>query len=285
MKILAIRGKNLASLAGEFEVDFGQEPLKSTGLFAISGPTGAGKSTLLDALCMALYERTPRLIKAGQQNLPDVGEHTVSQQDARNLLRRGCTEGYAEVDFVGTGPQALRARWAVRRARGKADGSLQKTTMTLCLLPGLQPLGGTNREVLAEITQRIGLSFEQFTRAVLLAQNEFSAFLKADDNERGALLETLTGRTIYSTLSQRAYIRAQQERQAKSTIEARFADQAPLQNYDAPKSLGWHKNTHNYAFLHLKPPLHWLSRAYKWAKAANPAPCRYCRAMQTASWQ
>lgn len=228
MKILAIRGKNLASLAGEFEVDFGLEPLKSTGLFAISGPTGAGKSTLLDALCMALYERTPRLIKAGQQNLPDVGEHTVSQQDARNLLRRGCADGYAEVDFVGTGPQALRARWAVRRARGKADGSLQKTTMTLCLLPGLQPLGGTNREVLAEITQRIGLSFEQFTRAVLLAQNEFSAFLKADDNERGALLETLTGRTIYSTLSQRAYTRAQQERQTRATIEARFADQAPL---------------------------------------------------------
>ena len=228
MKILAIRGKNLASLAGEFEVDFGVEPLKSTGLFAISGPTGAGKSTLLDALCMALYERTPRLIKAGQQNLPDVGEHTVSQQDARNLLRRGCAEGYAEVDFVGTDQLALRARWSVRRARGKADGSLQKTTMTLHQLPGLQPLGGTNREVLAEITQRIGLSFEQFTRAVLLAQNEFSAFLKADDNERGALLETLTGRTIYSTLSQRAYARAQQERQTRATIEARFADQLPL---------------------------------------------------------
>ena len=228
MKILAIRGKNLASLAGEFDVDFGLEPLKSTGLFAISGPTGAGKSTLLDALCMALYERTPRLIKAGQQNLPDVGEHTVSQQDARNLLRRGCAEGYAEVDFVGTDQQALRARWAVRRARGKADGSLQKTTMTLHQLPGLQPLGGTNREVLAEITQRIGLSFEQFTRAVLLAQNEFSAFLKADDNERGALLETLTGRTIYSTLSQRAYTRAQQERLTRASIEARFADQAPL---------------------------------------------------------
>lgn len=228
MKILAIRGKNLASLAGEFEVDFGVEPLKSTGLFAISGPTGAGKSTLLDALCMALYERTPRLIKAGQQNLPDVGEHTVSQQDARNLLRRGCAEGYAEVDFVGTDQLALRARWSVRRARGKADGSLQKTSMTLHQLPGLRPLGGTNREVLAEITQRIGLSFEQFTRAVLLAQNEFSAFLKADDNERGALLETLTGRTIYSTLSQRAYARAQQERLTRATIEARFADQLPL---------------------------------------------------------
>ena len=60
MKILAIRGKNLASL-GEFEMDFQREPLASAGLYAITGPTGAGKSTLLDALCLALYEQTPRL--------------------------------------------------------------------------------------------------------------------------------------------------------------------------------------------------------------------------------
>ena len=42
MKILRIGVKNLASLAGEFEVDFEREPLASSGLFAISGPTGAG---------------------------------------------------------------------------------------------------------------------------------------------------------------------------------------------------------------------------------------------------
>ena len=54
MKTLAIRGKNLASLASEFEIDFRLEPLASTGLFAICGPTGAGKSTLLDALSLAL---------------------------------------------------------------------------------------------------------------------------------------------------------------------------------------------------------------------------------------
>ena len=74
MKILAIRGKNLASLAGEFCVDFQQEPLSSSGLFAISGPTGAGKSTLLDALCVALYDATPRLLRAGTRGiaLPDV---------------------------------------------------------------------------------------------------------------------------------------------------------------------------------------------------------------------
>ena len=60
MKVLAIRGRNLASL-GEFNVDFTQEPLASAGLFAITGATGAGKSTLLDALCLALYNKTPRL--------------------------------------------------------------------------------------------------------------------------------------------------------------------------------------------------------------------------------
>ena len=62
MKILKISGRNLASLGEEFCVDFEQEPLASAGLYAISGPTGAGKSTLLDALCLALYGTTPRLV-------------------------------------------------------------------------------------------------------------------------------------------------------------------------------------------------------------------------------
>ena len=79
MKILAIRGRNLASLSSEFELDFTAEPLASAGLFAITGPTGAGKSTLLDALCLALYERTPRLARATSrsESLPDVGAHAV----------------------------------------------------------------------------------------------------------------------------------------------------------------------------------------------------------------
>ena len=67
MRILAIRGRNLASLSNGFEVDFTAEPLASAGLFAITGPTGAGKSTLLDALCLALYERTPRLSRANSR--------------------------------------------------------------------------------------------------------------------------------------------------------------------------------------------------------------------------
>lgn len=229
MRILKIGGRNLASLAGDFGVDFESEPLASTGLFAISGPTGAGKSTLLDALCLALYDDTPRLLKvAGRNYLTDVGAETVSTQDPRTLLRRGSAEGYAEVDFVGNDGASYRARWSVRRSRTKAEGALQPTTMTLLLLPALQPIGGTKTEVKAEIEKRIGLSFEQFTRAVLLAQNEFSAFLKSEDNERGELLETLTGSTIYTEISMRAFERAKLEQLALQKLNARLADQKPL---------------------------------------------------------
>ncbi|MDP1976361.1 AAA family ATPase [Undibacterium sp.] len=227
MKILAIRGKNLASLAGEFVVDFTQEPLQSAGLFAISGPTGAGKSTLLDALCMALYENTPRLIKAGTTKLPD-GADAVTQQDTGNLLRRGTGEGYAEVDFVGTDGNAYRSRWSVRRSRNKATGILQPTAMSLHQLPQLQPIGGKKTEVKEEIIKRLGLKFEQFTRAVLLAQNEFSSFLKADDNDRGELLETLTGSDIYGQISQRAFARSKLEREALDRFHVRLADNKPL---------------------------------------------------------
>ncbi|WP_426072282.1 AAA family ATPase [Janthinobacterium sp. DSP2-3-3] len=230
MKILKICGKNLASLAGEFEVDFQQEPLASSGLFAISGPTGAGKSTLLDALCLALYDATPRLLKVlGRGSaLPDVGKETVNAQDTRTLLRRGTPDGYAQVDFVGNDGASYRARWSVRRSRTRAEGALQATAMSLHQLPALQPIGGTKTEVKDEIEKRIGLSFDQFTRAVLLAQNEFSTFLKTEDNERGELLETLTGSSIYTDISVRAFERAKKEKQALERLGEKLADQRPL---------------------------------------------------------
>ncbi|MTW11201.1 AAA family ATPase [Pseudoduganella eburnea] len=226
MRVLRIAGKNLASLADEFAVDFTSQPLSDAGLFAISGPTGAGKSTLLDALCLALYDDTPRLHKA-EGKTPDVGD-PVSSQDPRTLLRRGAAEGWAEVDFVGNDGAAYRARWKVWRARSKAAGALQPSAMSLQKLPGLQPLGHTKTEVMGEIVQRVGLSFEQFTRAVLLAQNEFSAFLKAKDDDRGTLLETLTGSGIYSDISKRAFERWRAEELKLKTLSAGLATQQPL---------------------------------------------------------
>jgi len=126
MKILAIRIKNLASLEGTTEIDFTAEPLCSAGIFAITGATGAGKSTILDALCLALYGKTPRYLQARETGIEikDVQGSTLSQGDIRGILRDGTADGFAEVDFRGIDGQNYRATWSVRRARNRADGSM-----------------------------------------------------------------------------------------------------------------------------------------------------------------
>ena len=155
MKILAIRGKNLASLEGEFDIDFTVEPLKSSGIFAITGQTGAGKSTILDALCLALFDNAPRLNKAESIKKDDLESLSdkISFQDSRNILRRGTSEGYAEVDFIALNGDKYRSRWMVRRARGKADGTLQATSIKLDNLTGNSEEQGTKSNLLNRIVE------------------------------------------------------------------------------------------------------------------------------------
>ncbi|MFA7332469.1 MAG: AAA family ATPase [Candidatus Delongbacteria bacterium] len=214
MRILAIRGSNLASLAGPFEVDFTTEPLRDSGLFAISGPTGSGKSTLLDALCLALYHDTPRLLFAGERGVtvPDVGEQSTTPSDPRNLLRRGCGEGHAEVDFMGIGGNRYRARWEVKRARGKSDARLQAVAVSLQDMDSGTTLATQVGETATAIVERVGLTFDQFRRAVLLAQNDFATLLKAKQDERASLLEALTSTEVFSVVSRLAHERCAQER-------------------------------------------------------------------------
>ena len=230
MKILAIRGKNLASLSSEFEVNFQNEPLASAGLFAITGPTGSGKSTLLDALCLALYEKTPRLIGVGRSgDIPDVGDNGITPGDVRTILRRGAAEGFAEVDFVGSDGIAYRSRWTVRRARSKADGKMQNSEVSLIRILDGQTLGDHRKtETLRLIETCIGLSFEQFTRAVLLAQNDFSTFLKATDDDRAELLQTLTGTENFSAISIQAFDRMKAEKEILLRLQVQLKDQEPL---------------------------------------------------------
>ncbi|NBO38476.1 hypothetical protein EBU99_07815 [bacterium] len=220
MRILAVRGENICSLQAFFEVDFSREPLASAGLFAISGPTGAGKSTLLDAICLALYHTTPRLAAAPSKdvNVPDADDKGLNVSDSRTLLRRGAVAGFAEVDFVGVDKKSYRARWSVKRAHGAARGRMQSVNVELRTLPDQKLLSDATREVAAANVKRIGLTFVEFTRSVMLAQNEFTSFLKAPDNERAAILEKLTGVDVFSKIGMHVF-RMRERLEKELTIE------------------------------------------------------------------
>jgi exonuclease SbcC len=250
VRILAIRGSNLASLAQDFEIDLAGGELGAAGLFAITGPTGAGKSTLLDALCLALFDRTPRLGARSQVLIgrSDDVAMRLGAHDVRSLLRRGAAAGWAEVDFEGEGGRRFRARWSVRRARGKATGKLQDQTITLENLDTGERLGGTRTETLDAIQARLGLSFDQFRRSALLAQGDFAAFLRADTRDRADLLERMTGTEIYGALSLAAHrrcgeveagLRARRELAARIAVlgdEARAASVAEHAGADAART-------------------------------------------------
>lgn len=228
MRVLAIRGQNLTSLAGDFEVDFESEPLASAGIFAITGPTGAGKSTLLDAVCLALFNHVPRLASAARGQVGAAGGETLSADDPRALLRHRAGEGFAEVDFIGLDRGRYRARWYVKRARLRSDGALQLVQQTFTNLDTGEVYGGTRTETLNAIRGKVGLTAQQFGRAVMLAQGDFNAFIDADSNTRAELLEKLTGTDLYARLGMAARAKADRLREALNAIELRIAAQNGL---------------------------------------------------------
>lgn len=189
MKILSLRLKNLNSLKGEWKIDFRAEPFKDNGLFAITGPTGAGKTTLLDAICLALYHRTPRM--------------SSLSASSNELMSRHTADCLAEVEFEVKGV-GYRAFWSQRRARDKADGALQAPKVELACASG-QIVTDKINEKLRETERLTGLDFERFTKSMLLAQGGFAAFLEAGANQRAELLEELTGTDIYGQISQRVF--------------------------------------------------------------------------------
>ena len=189
MKICKLKLKNLNSFRESVEIDFEKSPLDDASLVAITGPTGAGKTTLLDAICVALYGKTPRLSGTGNQH-------------SRHLISHGEKEGFAEVLFMVNGTRYL-ATWAVRQ-KGTPKVQLfyadNRKLISDRLSTKGKSLGSSENTVSEEVESILGLDFDAFTRSVMLAQGEFAAFLKADKENRRNILEATAGVHIYDIL-------------------------------------------------------------------------------------
>ena len=199
MKLCRLRFKNLNSLAGEWRVDFEQCEYAG-GLFAITGPTGAGKTTLLDALCLALFGRTPRLDRVNASG--------------NEIMTRGAKECLAEAVLELDGKRYC-ASWTQKKSKGTEKLQAPKHRFSR-LSPDEETLAESVTGVSKTVQELLRLDFERFTRTVVLPQGGFSAFLQADGASRARLLEELTGAELYRAVSREVFERAKRE---KSELE------------------------------------------------------------------
>jgi exonuclease SbcC len=217
MRILQVRFKNLNSLLGEWEIDLTHPAFASDGIFAIIGPTGAGKTTILDAICLALYGRTPRLNKV-----------TLSSNE---IMSRQTGECFAEVTFE-TQTGRFRCHWSQHRSRKSPGGKLQNAKHEIANADSGQ-LFETNIRGVAELIEKAtGMDFDRFTRSMLLAQGGFAVFLQAVADDRAPILEQITGTEIYSQISIRVHERRSDERKKQELLQSEFAGMQMLSEAD-----------------------------------------------------
>ncbi|MCT4657260.1 MAG: AAA family ATPase [Cohaesibacter sp.] len=225
MDILRIQGENIASLAKPFDIDFSNAPLSGSGLFAITGDTGSGKSSLLDALCLALYGNCPRLGASGvNDQVPDISGEMLQSSDARTILRRGASDGYAMVTFRSIDGNEYEARWSARRSRGNATGRLQGVERSVTRLSDGVVLENQKKSVTTKIEQLTGLTYDEFRRSVLLAQGDFDSFLSAKTSDRAKILEKITDTHLYRDISKRAYEAFSAADSAVESLETRLGE-------------------------------------------------------------
>ncbi|WGL60988.1 AAA family ATPase [Pigmentibacter sp. JX0631] len=205
MKLIKIQLENLNSLYGFHSIDF-EKDLCNAPLFLVMGATGAGKSTLMDAMCLALFGQTPRLTKAKSDKDPE--------NDCRQIMSKGTVFAYSQLTFSKQENNTIikyRATWQCERAFKKPEGNFKDPRRILERysdeLNDWEQIVSDQRPKFYEPHFNKVLEYltvEDFKRMVLLAQGEFAAFLKANEEERAAILERLTNTEKYKEIGKKA---------------------------------------------------------------------------------
>jgi len=191
MKILKIEFQNINSLRGEHLIDFTDSPFTESSLFAITGPTGSGKSTLLDVISLALFNHVPRLGKISRSEILNKGA----------ILTRNQKEAFARVTYL-CNNGIFSSQWSISTNR---NNNLREYEMEISSVENGTILDLKKSDVPSKNEELIGLNYNQFIKSVVLAQGDFAQFLRAKKDERGELLEKITGTGIYRKLGIKAY--------------------------------------------------------------------------------
>ncbi len=181
-------------------------------LFALTGPTGAGKTTILDAIAFALYAKTPR----GFKKYSELVYPGLEAARVRLVFQVG-GEIYQVTRVVGAKSE--------HRLERQEGGVFR-------VLPESEKVRALNER----IERLLGLSFDAFTRAILLPQGAFDRFLKGEPKERKALLAALFGLETLAAMRDRARGHREAVARRLERIEGELAGLASGEGLDALKA-------------------------------------------------
>lgn len=169
-------------------VDF--DELGADGLFLLHGRTGAGKTTVLDAVAFALYGTVPGARREGKRLLSD---HAPAGAVPRVTL---------EATIGGRRLRIVRSPEYGRPKRRGAGMITENAKATLTWLDGVGENLSRIPDIAEEVGRLLGMSADQFFQVVLLPQGEFATFLRAENDERGTLLERLFDTTRFGSVEE-----------------------------------------------------------------------------------
>ena len=184
MKPLKLTMSAFGSYAGKNVIDFtGQQQ----GIFLITGDTGAGKTTIFDAITYALYNQT----SGGERN----GNMMRSQ------YAKPETETYVELEFLYRGQTyCVRRNPDYKITKTLKNGKIreQKVPHSVELtLPDGTVFPEKKNATDAKIIEILGLTADQFSQIVMIAQGDFLKLLYTKSDERKMIFSKLFRTDIY----------------------------------------------------------------------------------------